>query len=281
MARIPEYRGFDNVNVREGRRKLPQSGWRSVRHIGGRLCEDSTARALVAIPTLPNETLSRLNLQFFAATDSDIQVDSPQSYEAHLVWTPFNWMGPAGSTTITSSTMDNVITNAITQGTIPPYGADANPGGDEPEVVYGSEGVEFIWNDDRILASSSGPGMAYNGVSVTKENHAIDRWSYSMKKRRYFEQPGIIIFGVYVHATPAQTDFGVAEMDASAITPATFNDIFVTRDFSSLSAQEQKIYEVVYGGDTYIEADTWKDQNIRSHVKAQALFKTPYPHQGN
>lgn len=279
--------GIGNFQLpRGGRRNTPQQkGYRNVRHIGGRLTQtESAGQCLAAGPILQGESLVTTDLFGYFVTDSDIQPDSAVPYE--FVFFAVHGLDMSGSQKYAAtSTLDGAITSVYEQNSnVGPweFNVGASVSNDQPQfgASLGLDNqVELIWNRSGALTNLAN-AAAYNGATVTNYRHAGDSFRKVLKKNLYFPEGGYWLMGVYKPNADAETgEFGIEDWyptmeDLSNVVLASPDD------FGGLAAVEQRFTELLYGGDKYIEADTWKEDDFRSEIFAQLRFKTPFPQWG-
>ncbi len=254
---------------------LKQSGRRVVRHKAGRLAgSGETNLCLIAMPTLPGESLEKMTIQAYACADANVQPDSPIHVDWISVWYPWDFLS-----SITGASLDTAGLNSMISKASDAY-VDPNPSGEDPTEVDTAFGaMEVLWTRETLLYAK-----LFAGISdiLGSDARPADRFTETLKRKLYWEAPGILLIGIKKMHVAAQTDFGVAEIDTGLTGPGWSQ--ILSRDmgdeFAELSAQEAKAFELVYGGDTYIEADTWKEDAVRVYALAQAVFRTPYPEPG-
>lgn len=276
MVSINLATGRTVVGVDRGRRGKPRiKGERTPQHMFGRLCQnESQGTALFAAPLLPGETLKGMYIDLYCSTDSHIQNDSAVPYIVLCVFEPKDVL--SGSTLYSApSVVDSVITQAVEEGNLGPFEYDPNPAGDVPVLpqYYGMEETEVLFSEARMLTSGNALGRAWNGITLDDENHAFDRKQIRFRKRIHSKNGGVLVFGIYKMNSDAQTDFGVSDF---AISPTQLGGI-IDSDVEDMDANEKKGAELLYGGDTYIEADTLKEDDFRAQGIAQLYIDTPFP----
>lgn len=255
-----------------------QRGRRVVRHMGGRLIAAASPTCMVAIPTLPGESLERMSIQTYSAADSNVQPDSAEAMDWVAVWYPWDFISSITGASITSAGLDSMISKVLSP--LSPFGGEPNPGGEDPTSpasIFGP--FEAFWSRTALLAATLWAGV---GDIVGSDARPTAKFQETFNKNLYWTTPGLVLVGCELLPTDAQTDFGAAEID-TGLTDAQYEHIATVEndnDFSLLNAQEKQAYELLYGGDTYIEADTWKDDDVRAHIMVQAQIRTPYPERG-
>lgn len=254
----------------------PQRGWRNVRHYFGRLVEAGTARLLWTMPVIGGETLVDLDVQAWCASDSTIQPDSAIPYELVSYYVAHDWALEVNTGALQESVLQAEFTSLV-----PTLVADPNPGGNYPDVASNlqRQTVEVLDAQLRMLTSSAGNITTTEVAEVfdVVQNYAVDKWTWHLPGHRYFAENGILVAGVLLKTMSSQTDVGTAELD-SEVNLGDFTAIFGDAvDYADLDADQQQAFELFYGGDTYIEADTLKSDDFRINGIAQARFKTPYP----
>lgn len=275
--------GVRDKYIKKGRKAKPkQRGERVVNHSFGRLVNaQGIGMALVAIPLLAGESLRSFKVDCFACTDDAqaIQPDSAQIYASVLAYEPGN-MARASSPWQSTSAVNNVIDRVMEGNSQGPFEQDPNPGGQDPTLEGRQfEAGELLFADFRMLTPMGQPVL---GTSVTFwdsfDSRHVDRFTRTHTRNIYSEQGGVVVFGVWSPTISAQTDFGVADFDLSAEDIA---DMIREQEGGEIGATQQKVLELLYGGDTYIEADTLKSLSTapaRFQGLCQAVIGTPYPY---
>lgn len=278
---VSQQRGIrDYRYVRRSQNKPPkQRGIRTTQHMFGRLISVTSAGvALAAFPLMPGESLRQVNWNFYACTDAGgTQPDSAIPYTLAMVYETCNWFetnSPYGS----AAAVNGVLTRALEQANTGPFEWDPNPGENDasPQGPYDNQEVLFVQH--RMLTPIGQPAF-YEVAEVFTQGDArhVDKFTGSFKRNIYSRNGGVVVFGVYMPDVTAQTTFGVNDHD---LTANTFQEVVESDSLSFDEMAAPKAYEMLYGGDRYIEADTLKDDDWRAQGQLQALVATPWPRVG-
>lgn len=238
----------------------------------------SVVRALVAIPTFQGESLEKLTIQGYACSDSNVQPDSPIHMDWAMGWFPFDFVSSVTGASLTTGNLESYAAQMFA----PSGTGEPNPSGEDPVSPFQIFGQwESMWSRESLLYSKLHT-QSETATVIQKSSHVNDRFTETFKKRLFWQTSGFILIGVEMPDVAAQTDFGVAEID-TGLNADIWWDIFRSEaptEFAELSADQRQAYELIYGGDTFIEADTWKSDAVRAYALVQAVFKTPYPEPG-
>lgn len=257
-------------------KRITQKGTRVVNHVGGRELASPPDETLMAvIPTLPHETVRDLRMMWAGITDDEEQPDSIMEVDTVVFWAPRDWMHEAVSSS--SSALETELAELYRDaGTV----YDPNPGANVvPELFGTATGVEFLYQKREFCW----PLTTYryqNGftggaeTTIARAFHGFRR-NVELAKRRRFEVPGLLCFMAFRDLHTAQTDFGV--LDADNLANDVWNEFFGGVDYDEIGAPGQQLQEMLYRGDTYIEADTWKDTSVRCYLDVTATIGTPWP----
>lgn len=263
--------------TRKGASKPPrQRGTRTSQHLFGRLHDTPSAGlALAAFPLMPGESLRAMNWNVWACTDDGgTQPDSAIPYSLLIVYESCNWFetnSPYGS----ASAVNGVLTRAAEQANTGPFEWDPNPSATDASVQGPYDNQEILFVQHRMLTAMGQPTYyEVAEVLATGDCRPSDKYIGKYEKNIYSRDGGIVVFGIYSPDCTAQTSFGVADFD---LTANTFQEIVEAEstEFDELAAP--KAYEMMYGGDRYIEADTLKNDDFRIQGQLQALISTPWP----
>lgn len=272
------------VMTRRSQQTPRQRGTRTVQHLFGRLMSaESTVQAHFAIPLLPGETLRRLDMTMWVCTDdNDLQPDSAIPYMTGCVMAPASWttsLNPFNNTSDIEQTLEDWVSSATTSA---PFESDPNPTGNAVIDTESVTGYEGLWADWRLLHSPFANPSYFEVAEVlaTADARAMDKVYKRFERNMYTDQGALIVGGIYTPVVSAQTDFGVADFDSGV--PSTLLQVVNASptDLADLSSTQLKMYELLYGGDTYIEADTLKSMSsnpVRFQGLVQALIGTPWP----
>lgn len=269
----------------------PQSGYRTVRHEGARVCgagggSGPDVTLLIALPVFAGESLVSARLEGIATTKEPERNDIYNRWNLYGFFMPNALSGTAGGNIDATADLENTFEDIIAGSGSAVWGGEPNPGGDlstwvsegmfgRAEMLFAREsylkpqGV-FYLPSDSILEIPLAPDAA--------GSYHTDSFTTSLRKRRYFKTTGWIGFGVARWNKDAQTDFGIAELGAS-ITKDDLAAALISGlgSHSGDDAQTLKAVELIYGGDSYIEADRLKEADISASLFGTFTFATPYP----
>lgn len=225
--------------------------------------------ALVAIPTLDGEVVERIRVDALVLTRDEEGFDQPTMSNWFGVHLPIQFGSVSGiTTTILDDYLDDFhnITAADTY-----LGGEANPSGEVTSWYGGEEAPGFnSWFRRHKLMRPIPQG--FKGTVITEGVAAwMDEFSTRIDMNRKFPE-GVLILGIQAFEIAAQTDFGVAEMDTSA---SRVNIGEALREFHTTNATSAKVAEVLWGGDNYIEADSFKNADRRAYALVQAHIRLP------
>lgn len=251
-------------------------GTRLVRHMAARRCPTAATKVLVAIPVLRGESCRSLHLDGVIIQTDEDGYDQLLEANWYGIFIPFQW---AGSSSVGTGGLETELALAISnQDGTSPWGGEPNPGGASAEwidrQVMGQTTI-FFRRETWLKPSIGVPDTAAVPVALNTQGRGVDTFKTTVHRRMDFDSDGILIVGVHRGTVLAQTDFGVAELDDSA--SLTEFMIALTQPSTAANANAQQLAELLYGGDTFIEADTLKDGNCVAYLKAIALIHTPYP----
>lgn len=250
--------------------RLKQKGVRIVKHLGARGCPADDSVVLAAIPILRGETLRGLHLDwrnFLGAATV-----TAEELNLHAVFVPWTLVGSQDS--ITGAILDSLLERSVADDDI----ADLHYGGEPNTLVtpFGREdfvdmqdvvGVESIYRSEGLMTPDTALGIGV--LSIYNRNVRI-------RKNYFFPESGMILCGVVRYEHSAQTSFGVAEADGSANLRHWAGALRGPLDEEG-DDQRDKLRELLYGGDNYIEADKFGGNAVQSVLKLQAVIGTPFP----
>ncbi len=277
---MPEQDNYD-LSAGGSRTRIRQIGERTARHVAGRVA-GMGSKALVVAPVLGGESLIAHHVWAGAATDSHVQVDSPLQVEWIMMYQPFDFLSQVTGLTIGNTTFDGWL-DRITggRGTNQEYGASPEVEAEDDTFEgpqLGLRASELLWSKETVLFSNQVAIRSDLAGLEIQQNHPQTRFEKSVGKNYFFPFPGFIIFGVKRYQMNAETNFGALNFDTD-LSMLQWSEVFSAgvADWPSLNSTERAALATFYGGDTFIEADTWKEDDIRAHVLAQFRFATPFP----
>lgn len=253
--------------------------WRSPIHVGTRLFSDDpptsaaqTHRVLATIPVLAGEYVSELELDLFGATTGqETNIDQPPVFGWGVTWHDIqfgdSYLGAIG--TPGNPSFDKMFVEALQNDNQGVTFADANPSGEAavPDA--------WLMQGPKVLMTKYNIGVPIP-TGLDGLGNADARWMdkvvWQMPVRRRAKAGGVILVGAIHKSMAAQTDHALAEFDGSA----DLSD--VARGYSSmtgagLTGAAIKAHEIFHGGDTYIEADSFKSGARRTYAFVRARIQ--------
>lgn len=261
---------------------IRQSGYRYPKHIGARVQGNNEITVLAAVPLFAGESLVRQELDFHWVSQADEAADQLHHVVFGVLATPFEWASDTITNNLSAGVLDIMAEglHGSTSGTYD-WAPDPNPGADsnwQGKVDAGIGGSEMIYEwagwakakqfalDDTLIG---GDQM----INRTEASH-----KKVISKNHFYPVDMVVMYYAARTNIAAQTDFGVAEIDATAEEMDLFNAL--ERGLSGGQAgtdPEDKMIELIYGGDKYIEADTIKTTTGVGYFSGSFTIATPWP----
>lgn len=234
-------------------------GARRPTHVGTRTLTDEGSAALCAFPSFRGEVIERIALDVACyTTDDNTNFDQPPIISWVGIHVPWNYQHGG----IGTGDIDGQITDMF--GAHTDYlGGEPNPSGNIP---WGGEKfgqVGSVWFKRNVIGN---PVPVGKDAVDNADARFIDRFRTVVKRPFEVQADTLSIFASRVYRLDAQTDFGVAEIDVSATMQDMANAYRRLGIGQGLSTQALKAHELLYGGDNYIEADSFKETDRRSYA---------------
>lgn len=239
-------------------------------HVGSRLVAGTEAGYVVtAIPTLAGEVVERIRIDALTLTRDEEGFDQPTMSNWYGVHMPMSY-GSVNS--LTTALMDDYLEKFHSVTAADTYlGGEANPSGEVASWLGGEEAPGYnSWFRRHKLMRPVPAGYTL-GVTPNLAAGWIDEFSTRIDMNREFPE-GVLLLGIQAFEIASQTTFGVTEMDNSA---SRINISEALREFHTTNATSAKVAEVLWGGDNYIEADSFKNQDRRAYALVQAHIRLP------
>lgn len=246
---------------------MAQNAFRRPIHVGTRSFADNEegAKCIAAFPVFKGETLERVAIDALGITRTDeTNADQPPIFSWIAGFYPVVFGQQIWVNNINNGTLDEFIMVLDTQTSAGGayLGGEPNPSGDTEFM-----GADFI-GDLSILFRRNVIGdpmvVGKDGLDNT-DARFIDRFRTVIKKKFVARESGMFVFGCRSYRLDAQTDFGVAEIDASAVPAGGISAIYDDPAGAQAIARP-KIPELLFGGDNYIEADSFKETARRQYA---------------
>lgn len=247
---------------------------RKVRHLGGRtVAVDANPVVLAALPVLRGETMRFLDFEFYGCEQADEPPEQPRLVSVEIGYVPgMLFQGTIDTTSLEAAYRRVLGTNL---GTEQGLGGDPNPSADEAHWLTNAGAVfggRIMWRKEMLTIPM---GLFGNFTNVSGTGTTTPETKHYFKtggtlKGGTFRDAGIIMAVFHSPNIAAQTDFGVAEADdqqSLAEVYEALRDGNVTADTDAA-----KLQELLFGGDTYIEADTVKEFAGRVYFRCTAGF---------
>lgn len=243
-----------------------QRNWRHPIHVGTRAWTDSEygGKGIIAAPVLPGEQLSSVRLDAVAMTrDSDPNMDQPPIIQWWGGFFPFTW---AGTESINTADIDEMVDEIDeTTGGGVHLGGEADIGGGGQSDYLGDGGLF----ESRIFLDRTRIGRSISVGKDALENDDArhsDEFHTNFRLNWRFNCMGVIILGGKQYNVAANTVFAVGDMDEGI---QSNNLIAAYTEPTEGGGTHGNVRELLYGGDNYIEADSYKSDAIRMHMIAK------------
>lgn len=267
---------------------------RVVKHLGARSCPADAAKALILVPTFPGEKLSHARMSGYFASGDDSSIDQPGE---------LNWYGLSIPWGLVFAT--NLIRALVPgdMGDVADYDElfrdwlrgskdDQYYGGDvdaDAEEVEGEEGHQEA-NELTEELLDSGPIGVHKWFArevvmqpfAAEGNNVIrfgDSFNGVIRRIPVAAMGSFLMFGIVRYEHAAETNFNI-ELDDGVSKEGM--GLLISGDYTKVLSMVQGrsdalgdfLRTVLYGGDNYIEADTFKGPAGKAVVKAQFIIKT-------
>lgn len=246
-------------------RKAP-NGKRRPTHVGTRSILDNVegSSAVIAFPMYRGEYLERIAIDGLNVTKSEeTNVDQPPIFATYGFIIPMALYGFSLSTVL----LDSMFQSAVTSAAGEYLGGEANPSGNFVQNLVQVGRVERIFARQVI----GDPMPVGQDVLNNADARFTDRFRTVVKRGYEIETESICILGMHSWRLDAQTDFGVAEVDLSLTNDSWAGAYWDPVDDDG-PVQQDKARELFYGGDNYIEADSFKETSRRCYMIARPVI---------
>lgn len=265
---------------------------RTVKHLGARSAPEDASVVLLAVPTFPGEKISRINLSCYLASGADSAIDQTGEcnwYGLSIPWslvfaTDLMQGGAAPEDLAGVPEIDELynqwLREVTTDGT-EVFGGDVDI---DPEIKTSEE----THSDEELLGS--GPIGVHKWFSreelmtpLAAEGNTVIRFGdYFRASVRGIPAPSmgaLNLFGVVRYAPDAQTNFNV-ELDD--VTSKSMMGLLIAGDYNTVQAKIRNdsagtgdfLRTVLFGGDSYVEADTLKGPAAKAFAKASIYIQS-------
>jgi len=236
-----------------------ENGKRRPVHVGTRLSVGEVTRAVVVFPVYRGEYVERIALDVMNVTKTaETNVDQPPIFGTFGMFFPANLRALGFST----ADLDSLLQHAITAGNGDYLGGEANPSGNFTLGLADMGRVRALFKRNVIGDPMPVGQDALNNADA----RFIDRFRTVLKRGWEVHTEGLVIFGAHTWRLDAQTDFGVSELDSSLLPEDWANAYFNPTVHDATRPQAAKAREVLYEGDNYIEADSFKETDRRTFM---------------
>jgi len=243
-------------------RKAPNGKRRPI-HVGTRLIAGKVSVAIVAVPLLRGEYVERVALDVYnVTTTAETNVDQPPIFETVGLFLPFQWSSQSLSTGI----LDAAVRDHLGDADNVPIGGEPNPSGDLGSLGTSRTGRARQVFRRTVIGDPMPVGL--DGLD-NADARFIDRFRSVVKRGWEVDSDGILIFGGRMASVAAQTDFGVSEIDLSATLKDFMRGYTDPYGADAELGVSAKAAELFYGGDNYIEADSFKETSRRQYIVAR------------
>lgn len=229
-------------------------------HVGSRLTEKDTelARCVVAVPIIRGEKVTSIgyDLMQLSKDEADANWDQPPIFSWIAGFAPYTFGHSSGA--LTPAELDTMVTELD-------HEAAGYLGGESSLTTSNFLGAEFnspkvIFRRDVIGTPTAVGKDLLDNTDARFSDHARG----SIKTGFEASCSGMLLFGSRVYRNDAETTFGVQDMDASAANNTLAAAYFDPYDADNTNADN--VMEVLYGGDNYIEADSFKEVARRAYA---------------
>ena len=264
---------------------------RVVKHLGARSCPADQAKVLMIVPTFPGEKLSHARMSGYFASGDDSSIDQPGE---------LNWYGisiPWSLVFATQLLLEGVPGDL---GDVADYdllfAQWLRSASEEVDQYYGGDvdaDKEEIAGEEKHTSEElidSGPIGVHRWFArevvmqpfAAEGNNVIrfgDSFNGVIRRIPVAAMGSLLMFGIVRFEHAAETNFNV-ELD-DAISKEAMG-LLIAGDYTKVNAAVRGdttargdfLRTVLFGGDNYIEADTFKGPAGKAVVKAQFIIQT-------
>ena len=239
----------------------PNPGARRPTHVGTRVFTEGEEdyKLLAAFPIFKGETVERIAIEgMTVAKDDGENLDQPPIFGYVGTYVPMD----VGGTAIGAAYLDGLGERYESSGAGEYIGGEPNPGGNrtwgESQFGYSGQTVfrRYTFGD---------PIPTGRDALNNAEGRYYDHFKTVIKRQFVASTTYLWMFWARSPRLDAQTDFGVTEMDNSASANDIMSAYSEGRRVGGLTGQSAKTAELLYGGDNYIEADSFKEVSRRAY----------------
>jgi len=236
-----------------------ENGKRRPVHVGSRLSIGEVTRAVVSIPLFRGEYVERIALDVLNVTKTaETNVDQPPIFGTFGVVFPFAFQ----TFQFTTAIADDSLQRSVTANNGDYLGGEANPGGNYTSGLGDQGRLRMVFKRNVIGDPMPVGQDALNNADA----RFIDRFRTVIKRGFEVATDSVLLIGVHTWRLDAQTDFGVAEIDNSLLAQDWARAYFDPVDTDGARPQADKARELIYEGDNFIEADSFKETDRRSFM---------------
>lgn len=270
---------------------------RIVRHIGARACPEDDTKVLLAVPFFPGEKIKQVDLDCYFASGVASAIDQPSQCNWYGLTIPWSLVfatdmivaggvpGAFGSPTAIDLLYAQWLKDVTDDGG-EVFGGDIQQ---DRETVAGEEQHA----DEELI--DSGPIGVHKWFSrevimrpVAAEGNTIIRFGDDFRQSRTnipgAAMGGICLFGMVRFQTDAETNFNVEFQDS---TIRELMGLLIGGDYTKVKAKIEadtsnlgdQLRTVLFGGDSFIEADTLKGATGNAIAKASFYIESPISRQ--
>ncbi len=213
-------------------------------------------RCVAAIPLYRGEYVERIALDCLNVTKTaETNVDQPPIFATYGAVAPHNFR----SASVSTSTLDDYLQHTITANNGDYLGGEGNVSGNFT-LGGGQLGRARMVFKRNVIGDPMPVGQdALNNADA----RFIDRFRTVIKRGWEVQADSILMFGAHMWRLDAQTDFGIADIDADLLTQDWARAYFDPAIDASARPQASKAREIIHEGDNYIEADSFKETDRR------------------
>lgn len=229
-------------------------------HVGTRLINaGSETTAVIAVaPVFSGETVERIALDCMAVTkDAETNVDQPPIFSWVGIFAPLQWRSDA----LTITDFESFVRDF--QGADNEYlGGEPNPSGNEPWGRAKFGGAK-VWFKRNVIGDPIPVGQdALNNADA----RFIDRFRTVVKQDIVTQADGVLIFAARMHRLDAQTGLGMELLDTGSAATDVAQAYRSLGQLGAMGGTALQIHELIYGGDNYVEADSFKETGRRHYA---------------
>lgn len=241
-------------------------------HVGTRaIAENSeTTVTLVAVPLLPGEVVERIALDCMGVTrDDETNVDQPPIFSWIAGYVPVPLFAGGPGLGVDASFLDARLRDMWASGAASYLGGDPASG----DLTWLGAGETGQWTVNFRRSVIGDPIPVGKDDMGNSDARFIDRFRTVIERPYEVKTTTLWIFGAFSSKLDAQTEFGVQEIDADA----DYRDLAEAYRGINISptadTERERAYELLYGGDAYIEADSFKETAKRHYAIARPAIR--------